>query len=429
MTRIRRATLAGAVAIATLLGLPATSRAQVSIPPIGSKPTPTPTPAQTQPPAPPPTTQPTPPAPPPTQQPTPKPTQGGGGSGGTTQPKKPPSGSGGSGSGGSAPRPAPRHTAPPPGSLSGAQSHSGTGGAPAASAPGATPTMSSAEVAAAIQLWLTRPKSPAHTSTRLLQLIADEVGGTPSLAQLRAGFGRFPVVGYVWYQDDFGAPRYNPYYQPHEGNDIFAEIGTPIVAASDGFIWKFRETLIGGNAIWLADGHGGYYYYGHLSAFAKGLHVGQRVRVGDVIGYVGATGSAKGTSPHLHFEIHPTGDPEGAVNPKPIIDSWLLQDEQRALAALGYLPASDATSPLAAARWPQLFEEFAQPAAPPPALWTAGFGSGGTIAAADLALSDLLAGEDLASLAPPPTAGGSADTSATGGDALSLFLATFTPHE
>jgi len=270
--------------------------------------------------------------------------------------------------------------------------------------------------------WRTRPKTPAHTSTRLLQLIADQTGGAdPTLSQLRAGFGRFPVHGYVWYQDDFGAPRYDPYYHPHEGIDIFAVEGTPIVAASDGFIWKFRATLIGGNAIWLANGTGGYYYYGHLSAFAAGLATGKRVRAGDLIGYVGATGSAQGTYPHCHFEFHPTGDPEGAVNPKPFLDAWLIQDEQRALAALGYASPEEAVSPIAAARWPALFDAFADPGAPPPALWTASFGSGGTIAATDLALSDLLAGQDLGALGPPAIAGASSDTITTAGDPLSLL--------
>ena len=147
------------------------------------------------------------------------------------------------------------------------------------------------------------------------------------------------------------------------------------------------------------------------------------MRVGQVIGYVGATGSAVGTPPHLHFEIHPTGDPEKPTNPKPFLDAWLAQNETRMLAQLGYLPIADASSPLAMARWPELFEAFARPAAPPPALWAAGFGSGGTLAAADLVLSDLLAGEDLASLSPESGASG-ADTSIAAGDAMSLFISS-----
>lgn len=283
--------------------------------------------------------------------------------------------------------------------------------------------MGASAVADAIEAWRARPKSPSHTSTRLLQLIADAAGTSePSLSEIVRGFGRFPIAGYVWYQDDFGAPRYDPYYHPHEGTDIFAELGTPVLAASDGFIWKFRATLIGGNAIWLADGKGGYYYYGHLSAFARGLRTGLRVRAGQVIGYVGATGSAVGTPSHVHFEIHPTGDPERAVNPKPYLDAWLQQNEARMLARLGYLPLADADSPLAAARWPQLFEAFAHPAAPPPALWAAGFGDGGTLAAADLVLSDLLASQDLNELTPDDT-GASSDTP-TAGDSMSLFIAS-----
>lgn len=260
--------------------------------------------------------------------------------------------------------------------------------------------------------WVAREKSPAHTTTRLLQLIADATASAqPAFSDLRRGFGRFPVVGYVWYQDDYGAPRYVPYFHPHEGTDLFAVSGTPVIAVVDGFIWKLGAGGTGGTSIWLMNSAGGYYYYGHLRALAPGLSVGDRVRVGQLVGFVGDSGDAKGTYPHVHFEMHPGGTPD-SVNPKPYLDAWLRAAESRALGALGLAP--DAFGPVGAARWGTLFDFFAQPGAEPPALWTAGLDAGGsTIAYADLALSDLLAGQDWVSLGPPATVGASGDLGST----------------
>ena len=69
--------------------------------------------------------------------------------------------------------------------------------------------------------------------------------------------------------------------------------------------------------LWVAGDSGNGYYYAHLSAFAPGIHDGQRVRAGELVGFVGDTGNARGTSPHLHFEIHPGGI--GPVNPYPLL--------------------------------------------------------------------------------------------------------------
>jgi hypothetical protein len=77
----------------------------------------------------------------------------------------------------------------------------------------------------------------------------------------------------------------------------------------------------------LADGNNIQYFYMHLSRFASGLRLGQRVRRGEVLGYVGTTGNAQGGVPHLHFEIQPGGV---AMPPKPLVDRWLLVAEKRA---------------------------------------------------------------------------------------------------
>lgn len=109
----------------------------------------------------------------------------------------------------------------------------------------------------------------------------------------------FPVQGGGRYTNDWGSPRSGG--RTHEGTDIFAPEGTPVVATEDGVVTKMGPSKVGGNRIWL----NGRWYYAHLSRFAPGMRVGKRVRAGQVIGYVGTTGDAKGTPPHLHFGYSP----------------------------------------------------------------------------------------------------------------------------
>lgn len=287
------------------------------------------------------------------------------------------------------PRPTPTHHAPPT----------------ARPTPSAIPARPAPDPAAVrgIEAWRTRPKTPSHTTTELLSLIQQTLpGATPTLAQLRVGFGRFPVVGYVWYQDDYGAPRYNTTYAPHEGTDLFAVVGTPVIATIDGTILRTSAGGTGGNAIFLMGDDGVRYYYGHLSAFVTGLVVGQRVRMGDQIAYVGDSGNAKGTYPHVHFEVNPGG--LGTVNPKPALDSWLLASETRVRQSIVGEADRDAVAVLGAARWDTLMDLFAQPSSSAPALWTAATGAT-TVAYADVALSDLLAVRDWSALGGPAVAG------------------------
>lgn len=97
----------------------------------------------------------------------------------------------------------------------------------------------------------------------------------------------------------------------HEGVDMLGARGTPLLAVVDGFA-KMRNNTLGGNAIWLVGRDGNSYYYAHLDSFGALGNVSK----GDVIGYLGDTGNARGT-PHLHFEIHPGGG--AAVNPYPTV--------------------------------------------------------------------------------------------------------------
>jgi murein DD-endopeptidase MepM/ murein hydrolase activator NlpD len=133
----------------------------------------------------------------------------------------------------------------------------------------------------------------------------------------------FPVVGDYTYSDDYGNARSQG---SHEGNDIMADAGTPVVAVADGVIKRLTrsETGLGGIWIWFLDDAGNEYYYAHLASITEGLKEGSRARVGQVIGTVGNTGDARSTAPHLHFEVHPGGgEPINpyldlvAVDPKP----------------------------------------------------------------------------------------------------------------
>lgn len=118
-----------------------------------------------------------------------------------------------------------------------------------------------------------------------------------------------PMLGSA-YGDSWGAPRSGG--RRHEGVDMLAPMGTPIVAVVSGVV-TFKQNRLGGNAVSLVGDNGNRYYYAHLSGYEG---VSRRVSQGDVIGYNGDTGNATGV-PHLHFEIHPGGGL--AVNPYPSV--------------------------------------------------------------------------------------------------------------
>ncbi len=116
-----------------------------------------------------------------------------------------------------------------------------------------------------------------------------------------------PVKGSGNFSDDFGAPRYAGGFHLHQGNDIFAAPGTPVVAPFDGVAVR-TPNLLGGNAVEVI-GRFGYVYNAHLAAYGRS----GPVKVGDIVGYVGNTGDAAGGPTHDHFEWHPGGGP--AVDP------------------------------------------------------------------------------------------------------------------
>lgn len=102
----------------------------------------------------------------------------------------------------------------------------------------------------------------------------------------------------------------------HEGQDIFAAKGTPILSATNGYIYKIGENNLGGQTVSVISSGGRVYYYAHLDSYAPGLKVGDRVTTRTVLGSVGTTGNAQGTPPHLHFGVYTFS---GAINPLPLL--------------------------------------------------------------------------------------------------------------
>ena len=102
----------------------------------------------------------------------------------------------------------------------------------------------------------------------------------------------------------------------HEGQDIFAPKGTPILSATSGYVYKIGENNLGGQTVSVIGAGGRVYYYAHLDAYAPGLEVGDPVTRRTLLGFVGTTGNAQGTPPHLHFGIYTSS---GAVNPLPLL--------------------------------------------------------------------------------------------------------------
>lgn len=134
----------------------------------------------------------------------------------------------------------------------------------------------------------------------------------------------FPVYGASSYADTFGAPRASTSW--HHGEDVFAQLGTPVLAVADGIVFSVGWNDIGGNRLWLRDRRGNQFYYAHLSGFSPLAMNGARVNAGDVLGFVGSSGDAVGTPYHLHFEIHPVSligrGYDGAVNPNHYFPGW-----------------------------------------------------------------------------------------------------------
>lgn len=148
----------------------------------------------------------------------------------------------------------------------------------------------------------------------------------------------FPVVGEVRYSDTWGACRGSGCSRRHEGNDLMSAKMTPVVAVADGYIkmvnWSSNPNDMNPDrccTIALKHDDGWESWYIHLNndtpgtddgtqwGIAEGIVPGVRVVAGQLIGWVGDSGNAEGTAPHLHYEYHqPDGTP---INPNPYLNA------------------------------------------------------------------------------------------------------------
>lgn len=145
----------------------------------------------------------------------------------------------------------------------------------------------------------------------------------------------FPVAKRYNYtvKHTFGVGRSWGGRRIHEGVDIFAGYGTPVLASAYGYVELQGWNRFGGWRIGIRDTNSMYYYYAHLSSFAKGIQQGDLVVPGQVLGYVGSSGyGPPGTSgkfpPHLHYGIYrDTGRGEWAYNPSSLLSRWERQKQ------------------------------------------------------------------------------------------------------
>lgn len=150
--------------------------------------------------------------------------------------------------------------------------------------------------AAAVEVTLVGPADATSNAVRLRQ----------------SGPIRFPMAPLPRCEvlDSFGDPRSGG--RSHEGVDILATLGQPILAVEDGvLIAQYSvdgpSSSLSGNAWKLRADDDEAYFYAHMSGFAPGLQIGSRVLAGDVIGFVGDTGNPGAANFHLHFEYQPNG--------------------------------------------------------------------------------------------------------------------------
>lgn len=113
-----------------------------------------------------------------------------------------------------------------------------------------------------------------------------------------------PVVGVgpKDVRDTFNETRDNG-GRMHRATDILVPRGTPVLAATPGKILRMSNNALGGITLYLLDDHQHFlYYYAHLDHYSEQIAAGTHVRQGDILGYVGSTGNADSSAPHLHFQ-------------------------------------------------------------------------------------------------------------------------------
>lgn len=160
---------------------------------------------------------------------------------------------------------------------------------------------------------------PATADAVLASMYIPVVGVSPD--QLRNSFGD---------SRDGGRRR-------HRGIDIMAPRGTKVVAVVDGEISYVGTQGKAGRAVWLVTDTGVSFFYAHLDRWANGLREGMKVRKGQTIGYVGNSGNARRSSPHLHFAIHRDSQ---AINPYPHLVAAMMPERAQPVLAGGMTAAA-----------------------------------------------------------------------------------------
>ncbi len=169
--------------------------------------------------------------------------------------------------------------------------------------------------------------TPIATGTEAAQAEVTDSAPDPDSPSLRASALLIPVQGKTPSDlvDTFVDARSQG--RSHDAIDIMAPAGTPVLAVADGQVEKLFTSERGGLTLYQFEPSGKYaYYYAHLDRYAPGLAEKQSIKRGQVIGYVGSTGNASPSAPHLHFAIFVLG-PERewwkgtAINPYPLLSA------------------------------------------------------------------------------------------------------------
>ncbi|HZS29650.1 MAG TPA: M23 family metallopeptidase [Gaiellaceae bacterium] len=182
------------------------------------------------------------------------------------------------------------------------------------------------------------PRHHARRRRKKKHHVPQPLKQTPLLG-LKASRYVFPVDSGASYVDTYGANRSDVYDGWHHGDDLFAPLGTPVVAVAKGKLSLVGWNELGGWRLWLTDAKGNSFYYAHLSGYSRWILHHRNVRAGEVVGFLGRTGDAFTTTPHLHFEVHPHQllklGYDGAVDPTSYLHAWRVET----------LPASEIPRP------------------------------------------------------------------------------------
>lgn len=177
-----------------------------------------------------------------------------------------------------------------------------------------------------------RPSPGAYGTARLVEIAAHlrALGWADDVVQRRV-FSPFIVAGEAGWSDTWGAPRYGPgpnQVRSHEGQDVFCDQDAPVLAAESGVV-ELSSDGLGGKIARVRTDESDYWYYAHLSDWnVDEFASGDRVRVGDVIGFCGNSGNARTTPPHVHFGHYTAGG--RPLDPHPDLRRWLSRAGERA---------------------------------------------------------------------------------------------------